>query len=58
MPYDYRYSQEARDRNLKIIWECDGCRHTREDSPGYNEGGECEMRCGGEYMEAGESHEG
>lgn len=51
---DYRYSQEAQDHDLKIIWECTSCKRRRKDYPGYNEGGTC--HCGGEYVEAGESY--
>jgi len=51
---DYRYSEEARERELKIVWQCTGCGRRREDYPGYNEGGMCE--CGGEFVEAGESY--
>lgn len=52
---DYRYSSDARERNLMIIWKCDRCGRTREDYPGTNEGGKC--FCGGEYLEAGESYD-
>ena len=50
---DYRYSVEARERDLMIIWKCDKCGRERRDRPGYNEGGRCS--CGGNYQEAGES---
>ena len=53
---DYRYSEDARVHDLKIIWECDTCHRKREDYPGMNEGGACS--CGGTYIEAGESHAG
>lgn len=53
---DSRYSQEARDHDLKIIWECNKCGDVREDYPGSNEGGKCYSNCGGEYVEAGESY--
>lgn len=56
MQDDYRFSEEAQERDLKIIWECDKCGNTREEPPGYNEGGRCE--CGGTYREAGESYLG
>ena len=52
---DYRYSQQAQDRDLRIIWKCDYCGNEREDYPGWNEGGQC-SRCGGEYFESGESY--
>ncbi len=52
---DYRYSQEARERNLKLIWRCSGCGQEREDYPGVNEGGS--HYCGGEWLSAGESYE-
>lgn len=52
---DYRYGDEARERNLMIIWECGACSNTREEYPGINEGGTCD--CGGEYCEAGESYD-
>lgn len=51
---DYRYSDEAHSRDLRVIWKCDKCGNEREDYPGYNEGGQC--HCGGEYREAGESY--
>ena len=51
---DSRYSQEAKDHDLKIIWQCDKCKNEREDYPGWNEGGQC--HCGGQYFEAGESY--
>ena len=53
---DYRFSQEASERNLMIIWECDRCHTTREDYPGVNEGGQC--YCGGWYQNVGESYLG
>lgn len=51
---DYRFSDEARERDLKIIWKCSKCGSTRENYPGENEGGNC--YCGGEFQEAGESY--
>lgn len=51
---DYRYSQEAQERDLRIIWKCDGCNKEREEWPGWNEGGKC--HCGGNYLEAGETY--
>lgn len=54
MSYDYQYSEEARDRDLMIIWRCNKCRRERHDYPGCNEGGMCS--CGGEMIEAGESY--
>ena len=51
---DYRYGEEARERDLKIVWQCNRCGRRREDYPGVNEGGECE--CGGRDEEAGESY--
>jgi len=53
---DYRYSQDAEDHDLKIIWACDSCNNRREDYPGCNEGGSC--YCGGEFIEVGESYSG
>ena len=54
MLHDYQYSNEAQERDLKIIWRCDKCGREREDYPGYNEGGMC--HCGGQMLEAGESY--
>jgi len=54
--YDYRYSDEATEYDLKIIWTCDKCGASREDYPGVNEGGKC--YCGGFFEETGESHKG
>jgi len=51
---DYRYSEEARDHDLRIIWRCDRCGHEREEYPGCNEGGQC--FCGGKYVESGGSY--
>ena len=51
---DYYYSQEARDHDLKLVWECSSCGARREDYPGCNEGGSCS--CGGEWRGAGESY--
>ena len=53
---DYRYSEEAMERDLRIIWRCFMCGNEREDYPGCNEGGPC--NCGGEYFQAGESYSG
>ena len=53
---DYRFSQEAQARNLKIIWKCDKCGNEREEHPGWNEGGQCP--CGGTFRESGESYSG
>ena len=53
---DYRYSEEAREHKLMIIWQCNRCGDRREDYPGYNEGGICRY-CGGFYEEAGEIYE-
>lgn len=53
---DYRYSRDARERELKIIWKCDRCGRVREDYPGTNEGGE-HVGCGGTFIENGESYE-
>lgn len=52
---DYRYTEEAYERNLMIRWKCNKCGDEREDYPGINEGGTC--HCGGEYIENGESYE-
>lgn len=54
---DYRYSQSARDADLKVIWKCSACRQEREDYPGFNEGG-THSGCGGEWESAGESYRG
>ena len=54
MSYEYQYSAEARERDLRITWKCDKCGRTRWDYPGTNEGGEC--YCGGEWIEWGESY--
>ena len=51
---DYRYSEEAQRRNLKIIWKCDKCGNEREDYPGWNEGGQC--YCGGMFNAVGETY--
>ena len=56
MSVDYRYSEEARQHDLKIIWRCSNCGHEREDYPGYNEGGQCNRCFAGEMVEAGESY--
>lgn len=52
---DWRYSDEARERDLKIAWRCTECNQTREDYPGYNCGG-THHGCGGEWVESGESY--
>ena len=54
---DYRYSEEAREKDLRIIWKCSVCGQEREDYPGYNEGG-VHYGCGGEWEESGESYAG
>ena len=57
MPYcedDYHYSEEARERDLRILWKCDQCGRIRADHPGYNEGGSC--LCGGQYLCLGEEY--
>lgn len=51
---DYRYSEDARERDLCIAWKCNRCGREREESPGCNEGGSCE--CGGQFNEAGETY--
>lgn len=51
---DQRYSQEAQERDLKIIWTCDKCGNEREDYPGWNEGGQCD--CGGTFRATGETY--
>ena len=51
---DYRYNEEAREVDLRIVWRCDKCSKTREDYPGHNEGGSC--YCGGQWIENGESY--
>jgi hypothetical protein len=50
---DYRFGEEARERDLKIVWKCSKCGREYEDYPGINEGGLC--LCGGQYEEAGET---
>lgn len=52
---DYRYGEEAQEADLRIIWRCERCGQTREDYPGYNEGG-THYGCGGEWRESGESY--
>ena len=52
---DYRYSDEAIERDLRIIWRCDKCGQQREDYPGCNEGG-THQGCGGNWQESGESY--
>jgi hypothetical protein len=54
MDDDYRYSDEAQERDLRIVWRCCKCDQEREDYPGCNEGGT--HYCGGEWVEAGESY--
>ena len=54
---DYRYSEEAREFDLQIVWRCDGCGRERADYPGVNEGGHCH-NCGGNWQEAGEKYLG
>lgn len=51
---DYRYSEEARDRDLRIVWECDKCSRRMEQPPGFNEGGDC--HCGGTFVDVGETY--
>ena len=53
---DSRYSEEAREIDLRIIWRCSRCGERREDYPGCNEGGE-HSGCGGEWIEMGESYD-
>ena len=50
---DYRYSKEAEEHDLMLIWKCDTCGTEREDYPGVNEGGHCQ--CGGVFEYLGES---
>ena len=52
---DYRFSDEAQEADLRIIWKCNQCGRERTDYPGYNEGGIHEG-CGGEWEESGESY--
>ena len=56
MNYDYQYSEEAQERNLMLIWECDTCGDSYEDYPGINEGGGCAC-CPGQYVQAGETYD-
>lgn len=51
---DYRYSDEAREVDLKLIWMCNSCSTVRHDYPSINEGGQCV--CGGEFVNIGESY--
>jgi len=51
---DYRYSAEAEEHDLMLIWRCDKCGDQYEDCPGVNEGGQCS--CGGGYINVGESY--
>ena len=53
---DYRFSQDAHERDLQVIWECDSCHRQRTDYPGVNEGGQCD--CGGSWHEAGDTYRG
>ena len=53
---DYYYSDDARERDLRIIWKCDKCGMEREDYPGVNAGGQCS--CGGFFVQVGESYAG
>ncbi len=53
---DYRYCDEARERNFMLLWKCNKCGHEREDQPGINEGGKCGY-CDGMYEIAGESYD-
>ncbi len=52
---DPYYSDDARSRDLKLIWRCDSCHAEREDYPGTNEGG-THYGCGGEWQRMGESY--
>lgn len=53
---DYRYSDEAREHDLMIVWKCNSCGRKREDYPGINEGGRCDHCPSGEYVDDGESY--
>lgn len=51
---EYKTREEAeQNTDLMLIWKCDQCKTEREDSPGWNEGGDC--HCGGTFEKAGES---
>ena len=52
---DYRFSEEAQERDLKVIWKCSQCGLERTDYPGCNEGG-AHAECGGEWQKSGESY--
>lgn len=53
---DYRYSQEAREHDLMIIWRCDNCGREKRDYPGVNEVGKCPYCTEGFFVESGESY--
>ncbi len=52
---DYRYSEEAMEHDLRIVWKCDICGQTRKDYPGCNAEG-IHDGCGGNWRESGESY--
>jgi DNA-directed RNA polymerase subunit RPC12/RpoP len=53
---DWRYSQEARERDYKIIWKCpSGCGEEYQDYPGTNEALPC-PECGTRMVQSGESY--
>lgn len=55
---DYRFSKEAQERALRLIWVCNVCGHQYENYPGINEGGLCLVCDKGQYEQAGESYLG
>ena len=54
---EYQYSEEAHERNLMIIWECDTCGRSHEQPPGTNENGPCDHCENGFYQQAGETYD-
>ena len=55
--HDHQYSDEAQERNLEIIWECDTCGDSYTSPPGVNEGGPCARCEHGQYKQAGEIYD-
>ncbi len=54
---DYRYSREAQECNLMIVWSCPQCRYEYEERPGCNENAPC-PNCQIPCQESGESYDG
>jgi hypothetical protein len=44
-PEDWKYSQEAREKEFQIIWECPYCSYRYESEPGFNEALPCPECC-------------